>query len=167
MSAMPERDQLTELDPSDPNIYKTTVHWPEPLPVDQLIKLNEVQAKMGLGLESKEGALRLLGEEFPREKLEEIFEELQDDAMDQGALDMLSAQIQMAVMMVTGMIAGPSGPETASAGGANVSSAGGSADEAGPMPGVGVGPIEGDLANKLVSKAYGARFAQRRVPGEE
>jgi hypothetical protein len=44
---------------------------------------------------------------------------------------------------------------------------GGSADEAGPMPGVGVGPIEGDLANKLVSKAYGARFAQRRVPGEE
>ena len=165
-SAMPERDQLTELDPNDPNIYYTSVHWPEPLPVDQLIKLNEAQAKMALGLESKEGALRLLGEEFPREKLEEIFEELNDDAMDQGALDMLRAQIQMAVMMVTGMGIGPEGPETSSAGGANVSPAGGSAEEAGPMPGVGLGPIEGDLANKLVSKAYGARFAQRRVPGE-
>jgi hypothetical protein len=80
---------------------------------------------------------------------------------------MLRAQISQAVMMVTGMIPGPGGPEMASAGGANVSSTGGSA-EAGPMPGVGeVNPIEGELANKLVSKAYGARFAQRRVPDEE
>ena len=166
-SAMPERDQLTELDPNDPTTYKTQVHWPEPLPVDQLIKLNEVQSKMALGLESKEGALRILGEEFPREKLDEIFEELQDDAMDQGALQMLNAQIQMAVMLATGMMpTADGGAEPVSAGGANVSTAGGS-PEGGPMPGVGVTPIEGDLANKLVSKAYGARFAQRRVPNEE
>ena len=166
-SAMPERDQLTQLDPNDPTTYKTHVHWPEPLPVDQLIKLNEVQSKMALGLESKRGALRILGEEFPNEKMDEIFEELQDDAMDQGALQMLNAQIQMAVMLATGMMPTPDGGVApVSAGGANVSSAGGSPD-GGPMPGVGVNPIEGDLANKLVSKAYGARFAQRRVPDEE
>ena len=166
-SAMPERDQLTVLDPADPNTYKTIVHWPEPLPVDQLIKLNEVQSKMALGLESKRGALRILGEEFPNEKMDEIFEELQDDALDQGALNMLNAQIQMAVMLATGMMPTPDGgAQPVSAGGANVSTAGGSA-EAGPMPGTGINPIEGDLANKLVSKAYGARFAQRRVPDEE
>ena len=165
-SAMPERDQLTELDPGDPNTYKTMIHWPEPLPVDQLIKLNEVQAKMALGLESKRGALRLLGEEFPNEKMDEIFEELQDDAMDQGALDMLNAQIQMAVMLATGMMPGPTGPETVSAGGANVSTANGSSD-GGPMPGPVVGPMEEQMVNQLVSKAYGARFAQRRVPDEE
>jgi hypothetical protein len=165
-SAMPERDQLTQLDPLDPNTYKTTVHWPEPLPVDVLIKLNEVQAKMGLGLESKRGALRILGEEFPNEKMDEIFEELQDDAMDQGALDMMRAQIQQAIMLATGMIAGPGGPETASAGGANVSPANGSPEE-GPLPGPVVGPMEEQMVNQLVAKAYGARFAQRRVPGEE
>jgi hypothetical protein len=87
--------------------------------------------------------------------------------MDQGALQMLNAQIQMAVMLATGMMPTPDGGVApVSAGGANVSSAGGSPD-GGPMPGVGVNPIEGDLANKLVSKAYGARFAQRRVPDEE
>jgi hypothetical protein len=165
-SAMPERDQLTQLDPADPNTYKTMIHWPEPLPVDQLIKLNEVQAKMALGLESKRGALRLLGEEFPNEKMDEIFEELQDDAMDQGALDMLNAQIQMAVMLATGMMPGPEGPETASAGGANVSTANGSSD-GGPMPGPVVGPMEEQMVNQLVAKAYGARFAQRRIPDEE
>jgi hypothetical protein len=165
-SAMPERDQLTQLDPLDPNTYKTTVHWPEPLPVDVLIKLNEVQAKMGLGLESKRGALRILGEEFPNEKMDEIFEELQDDAMDQGALDMMRAQIQQAIMLATGMIAGPGGPETASAGGANVSPANGSPEE-GPLPGPVVSPMEEQMVNQLVAKAYGARFAQRRVPGEE
>ena len=166
-AAMPERDQATALDPADPLTYKTMVHWPEPLPVDQLIKLNEVQAKMALGLESKRGALRLLGEEFPNEKMDEIFEELQDDAVDQGALDMLRAQISQAVMLATGMIPGPGGPEMASAGGANVSSTGGSPDSGGPMPGAVVTPQEEQMVNQLVAKAYGARFAQRRVPDEE
>jgi len=78
----PEGDQLPQLDPSDPLTYKTQIHWPEPLPVDVLIKLNEAQAKMAMGLESKEGAMRMLGEEFPREKLAEIFEELRDDAIE-------------------------------------------------------------------------------------
>lgn len=165
-ASMPERDQATQLDPADPNTYKTTVHWPEPLPVDQLIKLNEIQAKMALGLESKRGALRILGEEFPNEKMDEIFEELQEDSLDQGALDMLRAQISQAVMLATGMLPGPGGPEMASAGGANVSTASGSS-EGGPLPGPVVTPMEEQMVNQLVSKAYGARFAQRRVPDEE
>lgn len=162
-SAKPERDNLLQLDPADPLTYKTTVHWPDPLPVDVLIKLNEVQAKMALGLESKRGALRTLGEEFPNEKMEEIFEELMDDAIDQGSLDMLRSQIQMAVMLATGMVPGGEGPAQTSAGGSDVSSAGGSE---GPMPGTAVNPVESDLMNQLVSKAYGARFAQRRNPEE-
>ena len=163
-AAKPERDNLLELDPLDPLTYKTTCHWPDPLPVDVLIKLNEVQAKMSLGLESKRGALRTLGEEFPNEKMEEIFEELMDDAIDQGALTMLTSQIQAAIMMATGMLPNNEGPVTASAGGADVSSAGNSG---GSMPGTAVNPVESDLMNQLVSKAYGARFAQRRNPSEE
>jgi hypothetical protein len=163
---LPEKDQLDQLDPADPLIYKTTVHWPEPLPVDVLIKLNEVQAKMNLGLESKEGALRLLGEEFPREKLAEIFEELQDDAIDQGALDMMRAQIQQAIMLATGMFAGPDGnAQPAPSGDGNVSS---TDDGSGLLPGIGAAaPMEGELINKLVSRAYGGRFAQRRNPDED
>lgn len=164
-AAPPEPDQLTQLDPADPLTYKTTVHWPEPLPVDVLIKLNEVQAKMQLGLESKRGALRILGEEFPNEKMLEIFEELQDDAVDQGALDMMRAQIQQAIVLATGMIPGPDGAQPASAGGANVSTAGGAPS---PLPGIGAAaPMEGELINKIVSRAYGARFAQRRNPDED
>jgi hypothetical protein len=164
-SARPERDQLPALDPRDPNIYRTSIHWPEPLPVDVLIKLNEVQAKMALGLESKLGALRTLGEEFPNEKMEEIFEELQEDAMDQGALDMIRAQISQAVMLATGMIPGPDGSaQVASAGGSDTTSAG---QGEGPLPGTQIGDAEGQMINNLVQRAYGARFAQRRVPDEE
>ena len=165
----PEQDNLPQLDPTDPLTYKTQIHWPEPLPVDVLIKLNEVQAKMALGLESKEGALRALGEEFPREKLSEIFEELRDDAVDQGALDMLRAQINQAVMLATGLLPGPDGStSTVPAGGANVTNAGGPQAGNGQLPGTQAvgGPAEG-MINNIVAKAYGARFAQRRVPDEE
>ena len=165
-AAQPEPDMLLVLDPNDPNTYKTTIHWPEPLPVDALIKLNEVQAKMALGIESKRGALALLGEEFPNEKMVEIFEELRDDALDQGALDMLRAQIGQAVMMATGLLPQGGGLENVSAGGANVSSAG-SPQGGGVLPGAGVPPVEMELMNQMTSRAYGARFAQRRIPDED
>jgi hypothetical protein len=165
-SAMPEADQLTQLDPNDPNTYKTTIHWPDPLPVDALIKLNEVQSKMALGLESKKGALKALGEEFPNEKMIEIFDELMDDAIDQGALDLVRAQIGQAVMLATGLLPDASGMQTTSAGGANVNTAG-NPQGGGVLPGAGINPIEMDLMNKITSRAYGARFAQRRVPDED
>jgi len=165
-SAMPEPDMLTQLDPNDPNTYKTTIHWPDPLPVDALIKLNEVQAKMALGIESKKGALKLLGEEFPNEKMIEVFEELRDDAVDQGALDMIRAQIGQAVMMATGLLPNGGGLEPAPSGDGNVTSAG-SPQGGGVLPGAGVPPVEMELMNQMTSKAYGARFAQRRIPDED
>ena len=165
-SAQPEPEMLTQLDPNDPNTYKTTIHWPEPLPVDALIKLNEVQSKMALGIESKRGALKLLGEEFPNEKMIEIFEELRDDAIDQGALDMLRAQIGQAVMMATGLLPTGGGLEQTSAGGDNVTSAG-NPQGGGVLPGTAVPPVEMELMNQMTSRAYGARFAQRRIPDED
>jgi hypothetical protein len=161
LAAMPEPDQAYELDPADPVTYQTQVHWPEPLPVDVLIKLNEVQAKMALGLESKEGALRALGEEFPREKLLEIFEELRDDALDQGALDMVRAQIQQAVMITTGIFPGQGGENSVVSDGENTAEG-----QAGPPMGE-IGDAEGQMINNIIQRAYGARLAQRRVPDEE
>lgn len=96
-------DQAEEIDPSDPNVYLTTCEWPAPLPVDVLVKLNEIAMKMEMGLESKRGALKELGEEFPDEKMAEIYEELLQDVKEQGALDMLRAQINSAILQETGL----------------------------------------------------------------
>ncbi len=160
-AAMPEMDQLTQLDPTNPNTYRTSCHWPEPLPVDQLIKLNEEQMKMAIGLQSKRGAMREMGEEFPNEKMAEIYEELRDDAFDQGALDMISAQIAAAVMAMTGVVPMGDGVHQP----AEVPSAGGSGSEgAAPAP----SPIkpDADVVNQLVQRAFGGNLAQRRVPEE-
>ena len=62
-----------------------------------------------MGLESKEGALRTLGEEFPEEKLQEIRQELISDAGADGALQLVKIQIQKAIMDMTGMMPGPDG----------------------------------------------------------
>ena len=101
--------QLAQLDPADPITYRSIVQFPQPLPLDKLIALNEIQSKMSLGLESKEGALRTLGEEFPEEKLQEIRRELKDDKIADGALQLLQIQIQKQIMDMTGMMPGPDG----------------------------------------------------------
>jgi Phage portal protein, SPP1 Gp6-like len=104
--------QLTQLDPNDPITYVTYAHFPPPLPLDKIVLLNELQQKMSMGLESKEGALRALGEEFPTEKLEEIRAELMDDAQAEGALNLMRVQIQKQIMDMTGMMASPDGTAT-------------------------------------------------------
>ena len=101
--------QLTQLDPNDPLTYQTSVYFPQPLPLDKLVLLNELQMKMQMGLESKEGALRALGEEFPEEKLQEIRTELIDDATSDGALKMIQTQVTKQIMDITGMMPGPDG----------------------------------------------------------
>ena len=101
--------QLTQLDFTDPITFQNSVHFPQPLPLDKLIILNEIQTKIGMGLESKEGALRTLGEEFPEEKLQEIRQELISDAGADGALQLVKIQIQKAIMDMTGMMPGPDG----------------------------------------------------------
>jgi hypothetical protein len=127
--------------------------------VDVLISLNEIQAKLALGLESKRGALKILGEEFPNEKMGEVFEEQMDDALDAGTLQMFDAQIQQAIFAATGMLP---------AEGAEPAGGGGTSETGEPiMPGTMVDGGDPMLLDKLIQRAYGARFAQRRVPATE
>jgi hypothetical protein len=90
--------------------------------------------------------------------------------MDQGALELLNAQISASVMALTGMVS-PDGAQPArdgdgvtSAGGSDVTSAGSAQEESGVMPGV---APSGDAVNQLVQRAYGANLAQRRVPDSD
>ncbi|MFI0265635.1 phage portal protein [Streptomyces luteogriseus] len=150
--------QEAQIDPKDPEVYLTTCEWPEPLPVDVLVKLNEIQLKMELGLESKRGALKALGEEFPDEKMHEIFEELQKDVQEQGALDMLRAQINSAILQETGIapegMDPPALPTPASEG----------QPATGPMD-TGLKPQQEahSILTELVTQAHGTRTPPRRT----
>jgi len=168
--------QLTQLDFADPITYKNYVQFPQPLPLDKLIILNEIQTKIGMGLESKEGALRTLGEEFPEEKLQEIRQELIADASADGALQLVKIQIQKQIMDMTGMMPGPDGNSAIPMQPTELGD--------GDIMGDGVeGPQTNDNVNspatqqsmsmeqqaeaaireKLVTEAYGTKMPQRRT----
>jgi len=102
-SAMLQPDQIPQLDPAAPVSYRSYVDWPSPMPMDTLITINEIQAKMAMNLESRRGALKDLGVQFPDQKLREIFEEVVEDTKEQGALDLIRSQIAAFTMMATGM----------------------------------------------------------------
>jgi hypothetical protein len=164
-----KQGQYAQLDPNDPLTYLSYVHFPQPLPLDKLIALNEVQSMLSLGLESKEGALRTLGEEFPTEKLAEIRQELIDDAKADGALKLLQTQIEQEIMQLTGSVP----PEGAS--GLAQGAGGGMGDGQTPMGAAMEQPLldgsdmvarqgEEALRVALVTEAYGTKLAQRRVP---
>lgn len=165
--------QLTELDPHDPITYLTYAHFPPPLPLDKLVLLNELSQKMSMGLESKEGALRALGEEFPEEKLEEIRKELQDDALAEGALNLVRAQISKQLMDLTGMMVGPDGTATPMdpvlLGDGDTLGDG----QLGPQ-GMGDGQVEEDqleaeasIRQSLVTQAYGTKIPSRNTVDRE
>ena len=160
--------QVDRLDPSDPITFRSYIHFPPPLPLDKLILLNEVQTMMTLGLESKEGALRSLGEAFPAEKLTEIRQELMDDAKADGALKLLQTEIQNEIASLTGMMAGPDGT-------AVPLPTGPEGQQMPPSPTGGSTPIldaaeaalqqgEAQVRERLVTEAYGTQIPQRRVP---
>jgi hypothetical protein len=96
--------QSPYLDPMDPQVYHTDIKWPEPLPTDTLVKLNEIQAKLMLDLESKKGALEELGEQFPDEKLQELWREQVDDLKMAAAKRIISAQVDAAIIALTGIV---------------------------------------------------------------
>lgn len=160
-------DQIAQLDPSDPVTYETVVHFPQPLPLDKLILLSEIQQKMALNLESREGALRTLGEEFPDEKLQEIRQELIADAKADGALNLVKKQIDAAIASLTGLLPDGSGGSEPAPG-----SEIGSGVGPGPMgqPGV-MSPEEAQTIEQLqvdlVTKAYGTTLPGRKMPGED
>ena len=168
--------QLTQLDFADPITYKNYVQFPQPLPLDKLIILNEIQTKIGMGLESKEGALRTLGEEFPEEKLQEIRQELISDAGADGALQLVKIQIQKAIMDMTGMMPGPDGNsaipmQPTELGDGDVMGdgiEGPQTDESvkDPMQQQMAGiekSQEAAIREKLVTEAYGTKIPQRRT----
>ncbi len=97
-------NQPLVLDPNDQYVYDITVKWPPPLPVDQVIKLTEIQAKKALGLESNIGALRELGTEFPDEKFQEIFEEKMTDLEQEAAMTIRKAVVARYVQNLTGLV---------------------------------------------------------------
>lgn len=66
--------------------YKTSIQWGEALPRDRSIDLSDIATEMGLGIESKKGALKRLGEENPDSKIEEVAEEL----IEQAELDFMT-----------------------------------------------------------------------------
>ena len=168
--------QLTQLDFADPITYKNYVQFPQPLPLDKLIVLNEIQTKIGMGLESKEGALRTLGEEFPEEKLQEIRQELISDAGADGALQLVKIQIQKAIMDMTGMMPGPDGNsaipmQPTELGDGDVMGDGISGPETEEnvndpmqqqMAGIEKGQ-EAAIRERLVTEAYGTKIPQRRT----
>lgn len=164
----PAPGQLIELDLADPITYQSFAHFPPPLPLDKLVVLNEIQQKMQLGLESREGALRTLGEEFPEAKLEEIREELREDAMQDGSLQLLKAQIQKQIMDLTGMQVTPDGQaipmEPVMGADGDVIGDG----ITGPNPQMQVNPmsleLEQEIQTQLVTDAYGSKMAQFRSP---
>jgi len=104
--------QLAQLDPNDPITYRTFAHFPPPLPLDKIVLLNELAQKISMGLESKSGALRALGEEFPEAKLTEIRQELIDEAKAEGALNLIKAEVTKQLIDLTGMMVGPDGSAT-------------------------------------------------------
>ena len=163
----PKPEQLTQLDPNDPETYRSYCHFPPPLPLDKLIVLNEVQSLLSLGLQSKEGALRDLGEEFPESKLQEIRQELIDDALAEGALKLIQTEISNEILSLTGMVPGPDGQATP----ANPEQTA-MAQQASPAqtplldPSIVSQMRDGEMKvrNRLVTEAYGTKLPQRRVP---
>jgi len=159
-------DQLQVCDPNDPLTYETSVHFPQPLPLDKLILLNEIQTKMSMNLESREGALRTLGEEFPDEKLEEIRSELIEDAKADGALNLIKSQINSAIASLTGLLPEGQGLEMAPGQDAGAGIGPGPSGQ----PGI-VTPFEAQtieqMQTDLVTKAYGTKLPQRRGSKED
>lgn len=67
--------------------YMTSIQWGDALPRDRSIDLNDIATEIGLGIESKRGALKRLGEENPQAKLDEIKQE----TLEQAEMDFMSA----------------------------------------------------------------------------
>jgi hypothetical protein len=157
--------QYDRLDPNDPLTFITYPHFPPPLPLDKLVVLNEVQMMMGMGLESKEGALRVLGEEFPEEKLAEIRAEMMEDARAAGALTLLQTEISKEIQDITGMMPGPDGmatplqPQMDADGNIIEPSNANGLDEAALIDLQG----EAQIRTELVTQAYGTKIPMRRA----
>lgn len=174
------------IDPADPQVYNIDIIWPEPLPTDTLVKLNELMVRLQLGIESKKGALRDLGEQFPDEKLQELWLEQIDDLNMDAAKQIRMAQITAAIVALTGIVPEgggepvqgaentttetrkPDGTKTTQTKQTTPGVQGPGTTGMGTLPGVGdLGSIMGDLGMQtikdLVTQAAGTKLPQRRI----
>lgn len=171
--AKTDPDQADKLDPQDTAIYDVIIKWPQPLPIDVLVKLNEIQVKMALGLESKRGALRDLGTEFVDEKMGEIFDEKLQEAKEDGALSFIKQQINAVILDATGMLPDgmPEPPPPANGPDEPNAPSGDGGSSGGPLQGMpgtaGQGATSQDnqsVLNELVTLSAGTKLAQTRNP---
>lgn len=162
----PEKGQQPYLNPGDPAVYDIDVEWPPPLPVDTLIKLEEIERKMALRLESRAGALRTLNEEFPDEKVEELREELMKDAKWDAELAVFKSQVAAAIMAVTGVIPPEMGepvePEAPEPGAGDGATAPQQVTARQPQMPPGVQMMQQQLINEIVTNAFMPRVPFRR-----
>lgn len=177
-------NQPPAIDMWDSKVYEIEVMFPPPLPQDQLVVLNEIQAELALGIESKAGALRKLGEQFPDEKLQELFMEQMDDTKMAAAQRILSTQIDAMIIALTGIIPVDGGTpvpgnettntETRKPDGTKTTqtktteASVGSASPMQPLPGLGdiqqaVNGSQANLMADLVTQAFGTKLPQRRI----
>ena len=168
---MQEPDQPFVLDPNDPEIYNVDILWPPPLPVDKTIQLSEIQVKQQLGLESKVGALKELGEEFPDEKLAELYDERVVDMEQEAGLQIRKAIVAAIIQKYTGLV--PEGyaeeepPPTPNADGQTPPQKPPTPVEKAPLPDLpSIGDISGlggsNMLSNVTTYAFGTKLPQRR-----
>ncbi|WP_267885123.1 phage portal protein [Streptomyces rimosus] len=150
------------IDIQDPEAYQADVVWPSPLPVDNIVKLNEIQLKMALGLESKRSALNELGEEFADEKLAEIEEEQKQDAVAQGALDFIKASIDAGILNAVGMPPQESHADKKTT--PTTTSGKGTPESSGMALKLGMDTKK--IFDQVVTKAHGTKLPQRSVAAD-
>lgn len=180
-------DQPPMISATDPQVYNLDIKFPPPLPQDELVLLNEIQAKLALGLESKEGALETLGEQYPDEKLQQLFEEQVNDTKMEAARRLVSTHIDSLIAQMTGIVPDGAGEpldggetqqtETRKPDGTKTTQTRETTptlqqSSSGPLPGL---PGLGDMVNAagtnagdnllrdIVSQAYGSTLPRRRL----
>lgn len=164
-----EDGQPPVVDPLDPDVYQCEPDWPDPLPIDITIKLEELVQKFQLGIISKRAMLKELGEAFPDERLEELFEEQIEDAKQEASQQILKAVIQSIIIEATGVV--PEDAEQTEPEPQGTASGDGPAPPPKrPTPSMPIGDLATELKtgmdrqilNDIVTRAFSPRVPRRR-----
>lgn len=101
------------VEPKD--FYQTDVTFPDTLPKDRLLELQQIQLEMQLGIESKNGAMRRLNKENPTLLLEEIEKERVENEQKmlelQQKQSVMNAQTQMLSSKIQSKLGADSTPK--------------------------------------------------------
>lgn len=87
------KHKLIEKPEGAKDFYLTTVSFPDTLPKDELIQLQQLQMEMQLGIESKRGAMKKLGKENIEDTIKEADEERHQ--LQQEQMEMQAKQMEM------------------------------------------------------------------------